>query len=230
MRRNAGTGPGVITPDGCAVELYARLPAWREPVVIHDAAGDGAAILELGCGAGRVTHPLIELGHAITAVDESPEMLARVRGAETVLARIEDLDLGGRGFDSVVLGSSLFNVPDDDLLGAWLATCRRHVADAGSVLIEQHPPSWFATVADGWRTVDGLIFRTRGVRRPSPGLVSATVEYAHGDQVWTQSFTAREITEASLPRVLDQAGLLFAGYLTGDRSWFRAIPVPAGGG
>lgn len=214
----------MIAPDGCAVELYARLSAWREPGVVHDAAGDGAAILELGCGTGRVTHPLIELGHEVTAVDESPEMLARVRGAETVLARIEVLDLGGRTFDAVVLGSNLFNVPDDDLLGAWLATCHRHVADGGSVLIEQHPPSWFETVTDGERTVDGLIVRTRRVRRPGPGLVSATVEYAYGDQVWTQSFTAREITGACLPRVLDQAGLVFAGYLTGDRSWFRAIP------
>jgi Trk K+ transport system NAD-binding subunit len=44
--------------------------------------------------AGRVTHPLIELGHEVAAVDESPEMLARVRGAQTVLARIQDLDLG----------------------------------------------------------------------------------------------------------------------------------------
>jgi hypothetical protein len=115
-------------------------------------------------------------------------------------------------------------VPDDDLLGAWLATCRRHVADDGSVLIEHHPPSWFETVADGERTVaDGLVFRTREVRRPGPGLVSMTVEYAYGDQVWTQSFTTREVTEASLPRVLDQAGLAFAGYLTDDRSWFRAV-------
>ena len=79
----------MITPDGCAVELYARLPAWREPAVIHQAAGDGATILELGCGAGRVTHPLIKLGHELTAVDESPEMLARVRGAQTLLARIQ---------------------------------------------------------------------------------------------------------------------------------------------
>jgi hypothetical protein len=92
------------------------------------------------------------------------------------------------------------------------------------VLIEHHPPSWFETVADGERTVaDGLVFRTREVRRPGPGLVSMTVEYAYGDQVWTQSFTTREVTEASLPRVLDQAGLAFAGYLTDDRSWFRAV-------
>lgn len=223
MGRNTGTGPGVITPDGCAVEFYARLPAGREPGVIHEAAGDGAAILELGCGTGRVTHPLIELGHEATAVDESPEMLARVRGAQTVLARIQDLDLGRR-FDAVVLGSHLFNVPDDDLLGAWLATCARHAADNGSVLIEHHPPSWFETVTDDERTAsDGLTFRSRGVRRPGPGLISMTVEYVYGDQAWTQSFTTRQVSEASLPRVLDKAGLAFAGYLTDDRSWFRAV-------
>ena len=214
----------MITPDGCAVELYARLPAWQEPGVVHAAAGGGATILELGCGTGRVTHPLIELGHAVTAVDESPEMLARVRGARTVLARIQGLDLGGRRFDAVVLGSHLFNVPDDDLLGEWLATCRRHVADGGSVLIEHHPTAWFETAADSERVVDGLIFRTSGVQRPGPGLVSATVEYAYGDQVWTQSFTAREVTEADLPHVLDPAGLEFVEYLTDDRSWFRALP------
>lgn len=224
MEPNTGTGPGVITPDGCAVEFYARLPAGREPAVIHEAAGDGAAILELGCGTGRVTHPLIELGHEVTAVDESPEMLARVHGAETVLARIQDLDLSGRRFDAVVLGSHLFNVPDDDLLGAWLATCRRHVTNNGSVLIERHPPSWFATVADGEQTTgDGMIVRIRDVRRPGPGLVSMTIEYAYGDQVWTQSFTTREVTDVSLHRVLKGAGLTFAGYLTEDHSWFRAV-------
>jgi SAM-dependent methyltransferase len=222
MGQNTGTGPGVIAPDGCAVELYARLPAWREPGVIHDAADDGATILELGCGTGRVTHPLIELGHEVTAVDESPEMLARVKGAQTVLARIQDLDLGDRRFDAVVLGSHLFNVPDDDLLRAWLAICRRYVADDGSVLIEHHPPSWFETVADSERTADGVIFRISGVRRPGPGLVSATVEYASADQVWTQSFTTRVVAEADLPRLLEQEGLAFAGYLTDDRSWFRA--------
>ena len=76
-----GTGPGAITPDGCAVELYARLPVGDEPDVIAAAVPAGARILELGCGVGRMTHALLERGFEVTAVDESAEMLERVRPA-----------------------------------------------------------------------------------------------------------------------------------------------------
>lgn len=82
-RRRAGydgTGPGAITPDGCAVELYERLPVGDEPDVVERLVPAGAHILELGCGAGRVTHALLDRGFTVTAVDESPEMLERVRG------------------------------------------------------------------------------------------------------------------------------------------------------
>ncbi|HZD38445.1 MAG TPA: class I SAM-dependent methyltransferase, partial [Actinomycetes bacterium] len=106
-----GEGPGAITPDGCAVEFYATLTPGQEPAIVHQAIPQGASILELGAGAGRVTHPLLALGHPVVAVDESPEMLERIRGAETVLARIEDLDLGRR-FDAVLFASYLVNVPD----------------------------------------------------------------------------------------------------------------------
>jgi SAM-dependent methyltransferase len=73
-----GTGPGAITPDGCAVDLYARLSVGDEPDVIAGAVPAGAHILELGSGAGRVTRPLLERGFRITAVDESAEMLEKV--------------------------------------------------------------------------------------------------------------------------------------------------------
>src|SRR3979411_574152 len=88
-----GTGPGGVTPDGRAVDFYARMTAMGEPEIVHAAIPAGVSILELGCGAGRVTHPLVALGHPVVAVDESPEMLAHVRGAETVCARIEELAL-----------------------------------------------------------------------------------------------------------------------------------------
>ncbi|WP_206784385.1 bifunctional 2-polyprenyl-6-hydroxyphenol methylase/3-demethylubiquinol 3-O-methyltransferase UbiG [Amycolatopsis sp. MtRt-6] len=79
-----------VTADGSPVDVYLLLPP-------------NASILELGSGAGRVTHPLLDLGHEVVAVDDSASMLAHVR-AETVCARIGNLDLG-RTFDAVLLGS-----------------------------------------------------------------------------------------------------------------------------
>ena len=102
------------------MELYELLPPGEEPAIVHAAVPPGASILELGAGAGRVTHPLLRLGHPVVAVDESPEMLARIHGAETVSAKIQSLDLGRR-FDLVLLASHLVNVPDDDLRLRFIA-------------------------------------------------------------------------------------------------------------
>jgi hypothetical protein len=41
-----GTGPGAFTPDGCAVDLYLRVPAGPEPDVVEAAVPAGATILE----------------------------------------------------------------------------------------------------------------------------------------------------------------------------------------
>jgi SAM-dependent methyltransferase len=219
-----GTGPGVITPDGSAVDFYARITARGEPEIVHDAAGPGASVLELGCGAGRITHPLVALGHPVVAVDESPEMLTHVRGAETVCARIEDLALG-RHFDVVLLASHLINTDDIPSRTALLAACRRHVADDGGVIIQQHAPGWFAAAAGAENVRDGIIFRMRDVSRPAPNLVSATVEYVDGDQVWTQTFTSRRLDDTELAATLADAGLRLDRYLTDDRSWLRAVPA-----
>jgi SAM-dependent methyltransferase len=221
--RSQGTGPGVITPDGCAVDFYALMPDFGESAIVHEAAGAGASILELGCGAGRVTHPLVALGHLVVAVDESPEMLAHVRGAETVCARIQDLSLGRR-FGVVLLASHLINA-DDQTRRTFLEVCRRHVADDGCVIIQQHSPEWFATARDSEVVRDGMILRLRDVSRPAPNLVSATVEYVVGDRCWTQTFTAMRLDEAGLTAALATAGLRLDRYLTEDRSWIRAVPV-----
>jgi hypothetical protein len=82
------TGPALnaksvaIAPDGSPVEMYLLIPVGEEPDVVRKAVSPAADILELGCGVGRVTHALVELGYRVVAVDESPEMLAHVVGAE----------------------------------------------------------------------------------------------------------------------------------------------------
>jgi SAM-dependent methyltransferase len=246
-----GSGPGVITPDGCSVEFYGLLPSMGEPEIVHDAIPPGASILELGAGAGRMTHPLVALGHPVVAVDESGEMLARIRGAEarrertgagrtastsaglasvgaeTVQARIQGLDLGRR-FDAVVLASFLVNEPDDNLRGRFLRACRDHVGDDGCVLVQRHPTAWFDEAAEGERTRGGITFRLRDLARPEPGLLSATVEYQVGERVWTQWFTARRLDDGALAAVLAEAGLAVDAYLTGDGSWMRAVPASRG--
>ncbi len=131
-----GTGPGAITPDGCAVELYSRLPAGAKPDIVAAAVPRGARILELGSGVGRMTHPLLERGFAVTAVDESAEMLEHVRGARTICGPIEDLDLG-ESFDVVMLASFLVHTGDAEVSSGLLRTCARHVAEDGCVLIQR---------------------------------------------------------------------------------------------
>jgi SAM-dependent methyltransferase len=231
---STGSGPGAITPDGCAVDLYAMVPARDEPAIIDAAAPRGASILELGCGAGRVTHPLIALGHSVVAVDESPEMLAHISGARTVLSRIEDLDLAVR-FDVVVLSSHLVNVPDDDQRRAFLATCARHVLETGCVVIQRHPISWFDTVAPSRRSrpagdgAESITFVLDGISRPAPDLVAATAEYLVGDRRWTQTFVARRLDDALLNTALAQVGLRLDAYLSDDGGWLRARPLASTG-
>jgi SAM-dependent methyltransferase len=246
-----GAGPGVITPDGCGVELYALLPAMGEPEIVHAAVPPAASILELGAGAGRMTHRLVEFGHPVVAVDESRAMLDRIRGAagtpdaegpvgaaptsagpapvgaETVEARIQDLDLGRR-FDAVLLASFLVNQPEDDLRRGFLRACRDHVRDGGCVVVQRHPPAWFDEAAEGERTSDGITYRLRDLRRPGPDLLAATVEYQVGERVWTQWFTTRRLNDQALAAALAEAGLAVDAYLTGDGSWVRAVPRSRG--
>ena len=219
-----GTGPGAITPDGCSVELYAMLPAGEEPGIVHAAAGDGASILELGAGAGRVTHALLALGHPVVAVDESPEMLERIHGAELVNRRIEELDLG-REFDAVLLASHLINIPDVAWRRTLLRTCRRHLAPGGRVLIQRHEPDWFDTAEPVERRggdFPELVMRLRDLERPGPGLLSATVDYQVGERTWTQSFTAARVDDAQLAADLGAVGLAIDAQLTDDGTWVSA--------
>ncbi len=195
-----------------------------ESQIVHEAAGPGASILELGCGTGRMTRPLTSLGHPVVAVDESPDMLAHVTDAEIVRSSIEDLSLDRR-FDAVLLASNLINVPDDDIRAALLATCRAHVSDTGCVIVERHPPGWFESAGDTERELNGIILRLRDVTRPAPDLLSATAEYVAGDRRWTHTFTARLFAEPVLGASLAAAGLRLDRYLTPDEAWFRAVPT-----
>ncbi|MEV0567235.1 class I SAM-dependent methyltransferase [Dactylosporangium sp. NPDC050588] len=220
---------GAVTRDGCPVDLYRLLPATGEPALVHAAVPPGAEILELGCGAGRLTHPLTGLGHPVTAVDNSAEMLAHVRGAATVLADIETLDLDRR-FPVVLLASHLCNTPDDRLRGRLLAACRRHLDAAGRVVVQWLPPAWFDRVFADMRPVSGRIGDIEVTDSPlshDGTVLQAMCTYrdtASPDAaVWTHRFATRRLSRAELHAALTGAGLRFERHLDPGRRWFTAV-------
>lgn len=221
---HSATGPGPITPDGCAVELYERLPVGKEPEIIERAVPAGASILELGCGVGRVTHPLVERGFTVTAVDESSEMLERIRGARTVRSPIESLELDER-FEVVMLASFLIHTGDLHVREGLLRTCRRHVADDGCVLIQREGEDWHDNVPREGEYPRGGTVRVASSEPVAPDVRLVHVEYDFPDARWTQTFRSRPLTKPAFEALLAAWDLAVDAYLTDDGTWVRALPV-----
>ncbi|MFF0465299.1 class I SAM-dependent methyltransferase [Streptomyces mexicanus] len=194
-----------------------------EPDVVERAVPARAGVLELGCGAGRVTHPLLRRGFTVTAVDESPHMLERVHGARTVCSPIEALELDER-FDVVLLGSFLVHAGVPDVRQGLLRACRRHVADDGCVLIQREGEDWHENVPRD-REIPGGLVRVVSDVPVRPGVRSVHVEYVFPDTRWTQTFLSCPLTPEAFERALAEAGLAVDAYLTDDRTWVRALPL-----
>ena len=219
--RNSGTGPGPRTLDGCSVAFWQQLKPHGEPEIIAAVVPTGGTILELGAGVGRITHPLLAMGYRVTAVDNSLEMLATIRGAETVLSDIEDLMLG-RPFDAVVLASCLIHAPGFETRQALLGTCRRHLNPNGAVLIQRHREAWAGHVAlgDSWEA-DGIRHTVAELSQDGP-LVHMTLRHETANGTWTHSFTFEPLDHAAIEAALGAAGLRFDRFLDEPQTWIFA--------
>lgn len=85
----------------------------------------GAAVLDVACGGGRHSRFLAARGARVTAVDRDPEAIARLAGAEGILALCADLESGAwplpdARFDAIVVTNYLHR-PLFPLLRASLA-------------------------------------------------------------------------------------------------------------
>ncbi|MFF0104306.1 class I SAM-dependent methyltransferase [Streptomyces hirsutus] len=217
-----GTGPGAITPDGCAVELYSRLPVGDEPDIIAAAVPKGASVLELGSGVGRMTHALLERGFGVTAVDESAEMLERVRGARTICGPIERLRLD-ETFDVVLLASFLVHAGDAEVRRGLLRACVRHLAQGGCVLIQREGEDYHTNVPRERVDPAGFTVRIVSAEPVGDGVDAVRAEYVFPDAVWTQTFRSRPLTKEQFEEALEEEGLRVDRYLTEDGMWVRAV-------
>ncbi len=215
-----GDAPGDgVAPDGSPVALYRRLRAGDDGTVVGGSVPAGATVLDLGCGAGRLAHPLAARGHAVTAVDASPEMLACVRGCQTVRGDIATLALKRR-FGAVLLAGNLVN---DDRGPAYLRTSGRHVAADGVVLLQRLDPVWAATAQPFTSERDGV--RTTLSDVVADGRVLAgRLTYEFDGVRCEHRFRSRVLDDDALSAVAADAGLAVASFLDDRRTWVRAVP------
>lgn len=138
--------------------------------------------LDAACGTGRHSRRLVELGHRVTGVDLTPEMLAiaekSVPQADFRVADLLALPFGDDSFDLVVCGLALAHLPD---LGAGIAELSRVLRPGGRLITSAVHPfqahlDWNAPFKDA----DG----NRGFIR----------EHRHGHADYITAFTAAGLT------------------------------------
>jgi SAM-dependent methyltransferase len=213
-----------VTGDGSPVAVYLAAPPGDTAAVVAEVAPPPARVLELGAGAGRETRPLVACGYEVTAVDDSPAMLAHVTGARTVEADLFALDLGGR-FDVVLAGSHLVDDADPDRRASLLAACARHVAADGVVLVERYDPDWSQDPTTYAGPVGMVEVRFEVVAHDADGVTSARLDYDLLDRSWSQTFRFVRVTTDLLDEEAGAHGLAVAGVHGEDATWVSLRPV-----
>lgn len=205
----------LVAPDGSPVAVFAALPPRGIPELLHAQMEPDDTVLDLGCGAGRIAHGLVALGHGVVAVDNCDAMLARVQGCETVLADVYALDLRRR-FDAVVASSHLVNEWPEALLRA----CARHMEPEGIALVQRYAPDWAADPQAGEAAV-GAVQICVQPRPAPPGRIALDVTYRLDGDEWRQSVDALVLDDTQLTEHAARAGLEIIGSFDEFGEWVR---------
>jgi len=166
----------------------------------NDVKDQGGSILEVGCGTGRVTLQLAQVGVPIVGMDLSPAMLAVARQKSLGLANVrwvegdmQSFELGER-FDLVLIPGHSFQfmlTPADQV--ACLTCISRHLTTNGKLVIHinHDDPVWLANLTQG----QGTDFELRAEYRQDSGLASVRKWTAWSYEPITQTASAVDAWE-----------------------------------
>lgn len=114
--------------------------------LLAELAAPGNRALELGIGTGRVALPLVARGLAVTGIDASPRMLARLAAkpggdqVHAVLGDMREVDVAGE-FDLVFcVFNTFFGLLTQDAQIDCLRRAAAHLAPGGKLLLEAFVP------------------------------------------------------------------------------------------
>jgi SAM-dependent methyltransferase len=146
----------------------------------------GGPVLDVGAGTGRIALDLARHGHAVTALDHDPNLLAELRrravGIElaTVLADARDFDLGQQFALCLMPMQTIQLLGGDGGRAGFLRCARRHLRDGGVLAIALTDELEVYEVADGSPVPlpdicerDGVVYSSQptAVRADSAGFV-----------------------------------------------------------
>ncbi|WP_329248179.1 class I SAM-dependent methyltransferase [Actinoallomurus sp. NBC_01490] len=132
----------------------------------------GGPVADVGCGPGRITAYLRELGVDTFGIDLSPAMIEVARrdhpGLRFEIGSMTDLDVADASLAGLVAWYSLIHVPDDEI-GLVLAHFRRVLRPGGPLLLSFHigDESWLKTQGYGGHPMNVHVHRRQ------PGQVAA---------------------------------------------------------
>lgn len=104
-------------------------------------ATGGGPVADVGCGPGRITAHLSELGVDTFGIDLSPAMIESARrehpGLRFEVGSMTDLDLSDASMAGLVAWYSLIHIPDDEI-GSVLTHFRRVLRPGGPLVLSFH--------------------------------------------------------------------------------------------
>jgi SAM-dependent methyltransferase len=124
------------------------------------------SVLDAGCGTGRVAVELVRRGIDVVGVDADPDMLERARRRRPdVTWLLDDLATMSleRRFDVVVMAGNILPYAESSSREAIVATCARHLAPGGRVVVGAGlQPGWPSVAElDGWAVGADLVLVER---------------------------------------------------------------------
>ena len=163
-------------------------------------ATGGGPVADIGCGPGRVTAYLRQLGLDAFGIDLSPGMIDVARrdhpGIRFEVGSMTDLRLGDASVAGLVVWYSLIHVPDDEI-GSVFAQFRRVLRPGSPVLFGFHVGDTSRLKTDGYGGLPMQVY----VHRRQPEKLATWLEDA--------GFTVEAQTTLSSPEG-SRAGMLFA--------------------
>ncbi|OEU92121.1 methyltransferase [Streptomyces abyssalis] len=161
-------------------DLTERLPAERDVMALFAErvrANGGGPVADVGCGPGRITAHLRNLGVDAFGIDLSPRMIEVARrehpGLRFEVGSMTQLDLADGSLAALIAWYSVIHVPDH-AIGAVLAGFRRVLRPGGLLLLGFHvgdaSPSNAQESGERWPE--------SCVRRRQPGQVAAWLDEA----------------------------------------------------